>query len=112
VSLEQLRGHFYWLTSIVIRTDLEPSEAVIELSSERASARLRLVGIVHARADLYGPDVDFVDEVVVRELPRLGPWPVEARHLLQHHNNRRALQWLTIIGPSEVEILAEEFSDD
>jgi hypothetical protein len=112
VSLEQLRGQFCWLTSIVLRGDLRPSEAVIELSSENASATLRLVGIVHARVDIVDPDGDFVDEVIVRELPQYGPWPDEARHLLQHHTNRCALQWLTIIGPSEVEIVAEEFSED
>ncbi|GAA3018059.1 hypothetical protein GCM10020229_31670 [Kitasatospora albolonga] len=112
MTLEALRGHFYWLTSVVIRTDLQPSEAIIELSSESARATLHLVGVLHARADFSGPDCDFVDEVVVRELPRQGPWPAEARHLLQHHNNRCALQWLTITGPSEVEILAEEFTAD
>ncbi|MFD3467978.1 hypothetical protein ACFWWM_16695 [Streptomyces sp. NPDC058682] len=113
MSLEQLRGHFYWLTSIVLRTDLQPSEAVIELSSESARATLRLVGIVHARTDLADPDGGFVAEVAVRELPQHGPWPAEARHLLHHHDNRCVLHWLTISGPSEeVEILAEEFSED
>jgi hypothetical protein len=111
VSLEQLRGQFYWLTSVILRTDLQPSEAVIELNSEGASATLRLEGIVHARACLSG-DRDFVGEVVVRELPQHGPWPAEAHHLLHHHDNRCALQWLTIMGPSEVEILAERFSED
>ncbi|WP_324789880.1 hypothetical protein [Streptomyces sp. H51] len=112
MSLEQLRGQFYWLTSVVLRTDLHPSEAVIELNSESAGATLRLEGIVHARACLAGPDCDFVDEITVRELPQHGPWPAEAHHLVHHHDNRRALQWLTIIGPSEVEILAERFSED
>ncbi|MEU4095586.1 hypothetical protein [Streptomyces sp. NPDC026673] len=113
MSLEQLRGHFYWLTSLVLRTDLQPSEARIELSSESAGATLRLVGIVHAKACLADPDGGFVAEVVVRKLPQYGPWPAEARHLLHHHSNRSVLQWLTITGPSEeVEILAEEFSDE
>ncbi|WP_034087301.1 hypothetical protein [Streptacidiphilus albus] len=112
MTLEALRDHFHWLESVVIRTDLQPSEAVIQLRSKSAGATLRLVGVLHARADFSGPDCDFVDEVVVRELPQHGPWPAEARHLLQHHNNRCVLQWLTIIGPSEVEILAEEFSDN
>ncbi|MFD7913540.1 hypothetical protein ACFV30_22895 [Streptomyces sp. NPDC059752] len=112
MSLEELRGHFHWLTSIVLRTDLQPSEAVIELSSESASATLRLAGIVHARTDLGDPDGGFVAEVLVRELPQHGPWPPEARHLLHHHANRGVLHWLTLTGPSEeVEILAEEFSD-
>ncbi|MET8539996.1 hypothetical protein ABZW03_04970 [Kitasatospora sp. NPDC004799] len=112
MSLEELRGHFFWLTSVVIRTDLRPGEAVIELSSECAGATLRLVGIVHARADLGDPDGGFVAEVLVRELPQYGPWPPEARHLLSHHDNRRSLQWLTIIGPNEeVEILAAELID-
>ncbi|MET3985367.1 hypothetical protein [Streptomyces sp. PvR034] len=112
MSLEQLRGHFYWMTSIVLRTDLRPSEAVIELSSDSATATLRLTGIVHARADLGDPDGSFVDEILVQELPQYGPWPDQARHLLQHHLNRCPLQWLTIIGPSEsIEILAEELSD-
>ncbi|GAA3003442.1 hypothetical protein GCM10010519_39390 [Streptomyces lactacystinicus] len=112
MSLEELRGQFCWLTSLVLRTDLQPSEAVLVLSSESASATLRLVGIVHARADLGDPDGGFVDEVLVRELPQHGPWPPEARHLLHHHANRRVLHWLTITGPGkEVEILAEELSD-
>ncbi|MFG2697673.1 hypothetical protein [Kitasatospora sp. NPDC048407] len=112
MSLEELRGHVHWLTSVAIRTDLRPSEAVIELRSESARATLRLMGIVHARADLGDPDGGLVDEVLVRELPQYGPWPPEARHLLHHHNNRCALQWLTITGPSEeVEILAEEFGE-
>ncbi|MFJ9712006.1 hypothetical protein [Streptomyces sp. NPDC101234] len=106
MSLEHLRGH--WLTSIVLRTDLEPSEAVVVLSSEGASVTLRLAGIVHARADIGTPDGDFVDQAVVRELPQDGPWPVDAYHLLHHHNNRSVLQWLTVTGPSEVEIVAEE----
>ncbi len=103
-----MRGH--WLTSIVLRTDLEPSEAVVVLRSESAGVTLRLAGIVHTRTDIGSPDGDFVDQVVVRELPVDGPWPVEAHHLLHHHNNRSVLHWLTITGPSEVEIVAEKFS--
>ncbi|MFI5532918.1 hypothetical protein ACIA8O_30720 [Kitasatospora sp. NPDC051853] len=111
MNLEHVRGH--WLTSVVLRTDVEPSEAVVVLSSgEGTDVTLRLAGIVHARADISSPDADFVDQVVVRELPRYGPWPVEAHHLLQHHNNCSVLHWLTITGPSTVEIVAEEFSVD
>ncbi|WP_380286455.1 hypothetical protein [Kitasatospora purpeofusca] len=110
MSLEHLRGH--WLTAIVLRTDLQPNEAVVVLSSEDASVTLRLARIVHARTDFGSPDSDFVDQVAVRELPQDGPWPVEAHHLLRHHNNRSVLKWLTITGPSEVEIVAEDFSID
>ncbi|MFE7528950.1 hypothetical protein ACFU7Y_25020 [Kitasatospora sp. NPDC057542] len=113
MSLEHLRDH--WLTSIVLRTDLESSEAVVvlsSLSSEGASVTLRLAGIVHVRADIGDPDGDFVDEVIVRELPQFGPWPVEAHHLLHHHNNRSVLYWLTITGPSGVEFVAEKLSVD
>lgn len=110
MSFEHLRGH--WLTSIVLRTDLQPSEAVVVLSSEGASVTLRLAGIVHARTDFGSLDGDFVDHVVVRELPQDGPWPAKAHHLLHHHNNRSVLQWLTITGPGEVEIVAEKFSID
>ncbi|MEV7597248.1 hypothetical protein AB0O91_07615 [Kitasatospora sp. NPDC089797] len=98
------------MTSIVLRTDLEPSEAVVILGSDSDSVTLRLTGIAHARADLSDPAGDVVDEIAVRELPLNGPWPVEARHLLHHHNNCSVLQWLTITGPSEVEIVAEALS--
>ncbi|MFJ6770699.1 hypothetical protein ACIQOV_06975 [Kitasatospora sp. NPDC091257] len=29
MSLEELRGQFCWLTSLVLRTDLQPGEAVL-----------------------------------------------------------------------------------
>ncbi|MFF4340056.1 hypothetical protein ACFY00_08965 [Kitasatospora sp. NPDC001540] len=112
MSLEQLRGRFCWLTSVVVRTDLRPSTAVVELGSEGGGATLRFEGVLHATVCVADPDGDLVDEVLVRELPRDGPWPEEARHLLEHHDNRRALQWLTLTGPGEVEILAERFSEE
>lgn len=105
VSLERLRG--YTLTSVVVRTDLQPSQARVVLSSEGGSVTLSLARIAHARVDIGDPEGDFVDEVVVRELPQDGPWPAEARHLLHHHDNNAVLHWLTVTGPSEVEILAE-----
>jgi hypothetical protein len=80
------------------------------LSSAEGDVTIRLAGIVHATIDIGDPGGDFVDEVVVRQLPQDGPWPVEAHHLLRHHNSRSPLHWLTITGPSEVEILAEALS--
>lgn len=97
------------MTSVVIRTDVEPSEALVVLTSGLASTEIRLSRIVHARVDVSDPEGDLVDEVVVRELPKDGPWPAEAQHLLQHHNNRSTLYWLTLVGPSEVEVVAESF---
>ncbi|MFD7642097.1 hypothetical protein ACFV4P_15715 [Kitasatospora sp. NPDC059795] len=110
--LERFCGEFRWLSSVVLRTDLVPGEAVIRIESASAAVTLRLVGIVHIRAELFDPEFALVDEVVVRELPRWGPWPAEARHLLDHHNNRCALHWLTVVGPNEVEVLAEDLSID
>ncbi|MEV0647482.1 hypothetical protein AB0I28_19660 [Phytomonospora sp. NPDC050363] len=98
--------------SVVLRTDVEPSEPVVLLRSQNVDVTLRLAGIVHARADITGRDGDIVDEITARELPLHGPWPVEARHLLQHHNNRSVLQWLTITGPSKVEIAAVALTID
>ncbi|MFE1316804.1 hypothetical protein [Kitasatospora phosalacinea] len=60
---------------------------------------------------MRGAGGDFVDEVLVRELPQYGPWPEEARHLLAHHDNHCALWWLTVTGPSTVEILAERIGE-
>ncbi|MEV0644251.1 hypothetical protein AB0I28_03200 [Phytomonospora sp. NPDC050363] len=92
--------------------DQESSEAVTVLSSEAADVTLRLVGIVHVTPDIGDLPGNFVDEIAARELPRCGPWPEEARHLLRHHNNRSALRRLTIAGPDEVEIVAEVLTVD
>ena len=105
VSFDRLRGST--LTSVVLRTDLQPSEARVLLTSEFGSTTLRLSGIVHARVDISDPEGDFVGEVVVRELPQDGPWPAEAGYLLHHHNNCTRLYWLRVLGPSEVEFVAE-----
>ena len=59
-------------------------------------------------ADLH----DFVGEVVVRRLPRFGPWPAEARHLLGHHLNVTEVTWLRLDGPTPIEVLAADLRVD
>jgi hypothetical protein len=107
VNLDRLGSSI--LTSVVLRTDLHPSEAQVVLTTEAESTTLRLSGVVYARVDLLDPDGDLVDEVVVRVLPKDGSWPAEAAHLLHHHTNRAEQFWLRVVGPSEVEIVAETF---
>lgn len=107
MNLERLRD--YTLASVVVRTDLRPSEAHLVLNSAGGSVTLRLARIWHARVDVGCPEGDFVGEVIVRELPQYGPWPAEAHHLLHHHDNRAVLHWLTVTGTGSVEILAEAF---
>jgi hypothetical protein len=70
---------------------------------------LRLSRIVHARVDISSSHGDPVDELIVGELPQEGTWPAEARHLVHHLNNLVTLYWLTVSGPSEVQIVAGEF---
>lgn len=105
VSLDRFRGA--GLTSVVLRTDLQPSKASVKLTSASGSTTLRLSGVVHARIDISDPEGDFVDEVVVIELPQYGPWPAEAAHLHHHHNNRVRQYWLRVAGPSDIEFVAE-----
>jgi hypothetical protein len=50
----------------------------------------------------------FFDDFHVLELPRVGPWPDEARGLLHHDNNESALLWVRMTGPVEIEILARD----
>lgn len=110
MNLERLWG--YTLTSVVVRTDLQPSEGRVVLNSEGGSVTLRFARIWHARVDVGIVEGDFVGEVVVRELPQYGPWPTEAHHLLHHHDNRAVLYWLTINGTGSVEVLAEAIDID
>ena len=71
VIVERLRD--YTLTSVVVRTDLQPSQAHLVLSLECGSVSLRFAQVWHARVDVGDPGFDFVGEVVVRDLPQYGP---------------------------------------
>ncbi len=62
-----------------------------------------LTDVAHFRFD---GAVDFIDEIVVRRLPRTGPWPAQARHLLGHHLNESEMVWIVLKGPMEIEALA------
>jgi hypothetical protein len=62
-----------------------------------------------ARPDVGG---DFINEAVVRNLPRTGAWPADAHHLLHLHTNDCALVWLKVIGPQEIEILAKKLTTE
>jgi hypothetical protein len=70
-------------------------------------AVLVLSDVAHLRID--GP-VDFIDEIVVRRLPRFGPWPTVARHLLGHHTNESEMVWFRLNGPMEIEALARDMA--
>lgn len=62
-----------------------------------------------ARLCIDGGDLhNFVGDIVVCWLPRFGPWPAEARHLLGHHDNCTELTWLRLDGPTEIEVLAAD----
>ncbi|MFC4034473.1 hypothetical protein ACFO3J_23780 [Streptomyces polygonati] len=69
---------------------------------------LEFLQVVRVVLDDYGDWAGSVDEIEVRELPRSGPWPAAARHLLHHHNNESALLWVRLIGPTDIEIAARE----
>jgi hypothetical protein len=53
-----------------------------------------------------------IDEISVRRLPGTGAWPAEAHHLLQHHNNKTDLVWITLTGPTQIEIVARTLTSE
>ena len=70
--------------------------------------------VVISLANLYSvrpiaPDVDgaFIDEIAITHLPKLPtPWSVDAVGRLERTKDLPALDWLRIIGPVEVDVLA------
>jgi hypothetical protein len=90
IATELTRDSFLIVRIDIVRGD--GLQAVVTLSE-----------VAHLRID--GP-VEFIDEIEVRRLPRFGPWPAEAGHLLAHHGNASEMVWIRLGGPMEIEILA------
>lgn len=90
-----------------VTTELSDDGAlVVRIGIDRGGVRqgvIVLTDVVHFRFD---GTVDFFDEIAVRRLPRTGPWPAEASHLLGHHLNESEMVWIRLIGPGEIEALA------
>lgn len=104
MDLSTYRGYF--LESVTAAT-APPSTAAIAMTRGAGEhAMLTLTHVLHLAMDSPGDWNDLIDEVSARPLPRTGPWPPEARHLLQHHNNDSDLLWIRLTGPTQIEILA------
>lgn len=111
MDLSAYRGYF--LDSIVIQADSAVSTARISLTSGADdTAVIELFGVVHVTIDRPNVGGDFIDEAVVRDLPRTGAWPADAYHLLHLHNNDSELVWLRVIGPQEIEVVARKLTTE
>jgi hypothetical protein len=86
--------------------------AVVDLSSYRGyflepvTVASAAGGTAAVAMDSPGGWHDLIDEVSVRRLRCTGPWPSEAHHLLQHHNNDADLLWMSLTGPTHIETVA------
>ncbi|MER5628645.1 hypothetical protein ABT061_47290 [Streptosporangium sp. NPDC002544] len=111
MDLSAYRG--YLLDSVVVHSDSAASTARISLTSEADdTAVIELFGVVHVTMDSPDVEGDFIDEAVVRDLPRTGAWPADAHHLLHLHNNDSELVWLKVIGPQKVEMVARRLTTE
>ncbi|MYW00270.1 hypothetical protein [Streptomyces sp. SID3343] len=109
MDLSEYNGYF--LDRVRLETEPGGGTASVRLvRGEADSVVLELSHVVHARMDGTGDWDEFVDEITVRDLPRTGPWPTWARHLLHHHNNETTMVWVKLIGPTEIEILARSLT--
>lgn len=104
MDLGSYRGYF--LESINVATAPDSTAVIAMYRNPGEQVVLTLSQVVHVTMDSPGDWDDFIDEVSVRRLPSTGPWPPEAHHLLQHHNNDGELLWIRLIGPTEIEIVA------
>jgi hypothetical protein len=94
----------YFLESITVASALGGTAAVAMSREPCERVVLTLTQVLHVTMDSPGGWNDFIDEVPVRRLPSTGPWPSEAHHLLQHHNNDTDLLWIRLTGPTQIEI--------
>ena len=104
MDLSAYRGYF--LESVTAATAPRSTAAITMTREADERAVLTLTHVVHLAMDSPGDWNDFIDEISVRRLPRTGPCPPEARHLLQHHNNNSDLLWIRVTGPTQIEIVA------
>jgi hypothetical protein len=104
VDLSSYRGYF--LESVTVAAAPSSTAAIAMTRGAGEHAVLTLTHVLHLAMDSPGDWDDFIDEISVRRLPRTGPWPPEARHLLQHHNNDSDLLWIRLTGPTQIEIVA------
>ncbi|WP_214110475.1 hypothetical protein [Acrocarpospora catenulata] len=105
MDLSRYRGFF--LYSVVV--DAGPSTNTAKITLTSGAEDVVLVELSHVvQMAMDGPveGDDLVDEIIVCELPKTGPWPADAHHLLHHHNNEADLLWLKIIGPREIGVVA------
>ncbi|WP_329430118.1 hypothetical protein OG339_18360 [Streptosporangium sp. NBC_01495] len=103
----------YFLDAVVVHADSVAGTARISLTSGADdSAVIELFGVVHVMMNRPNVEGDFIDEAVVRDLPRTGAWPAEAHHLLHLHNNDSELVWLKVIGPQEIEMVARRLTTE
>ncbi len=108
MDLTAYRGCFLGSVSMHA-TAYEDAGMSIELTDgPNAVVVLEFKHVVRIAMDDYGDWCGFFDDFEVRELPRDGPWPNEAKHLLHHHNNESAMLWVRLIGPTEIDIVARE----
>jgi len=110
VDLSTYRGYF--LESVTAAAAPRSTAAIAMTRRAGEHAVLTLTHVVHLSMDSPGGWNDFIDEISVRRLSRTGPWPPEARHLLQHHNNDSDLLWVTLTGPTQIEIVARTLAVD
>jgi hypothetical protein len=99
----------YFLASIVVEADSATSSVRILLSDgEAGTAVIELCDVVYVTMNGEVSDSSFIDDLVVCELPRRGPWPADTHHLLHLHNNDREQIWLKVVGPQGLEVVAAE----
>ncbi|MGJ6964882.1 hypothetical protein ACSDR0_23510 [Streptosporangium sp. G11] len=109
MDLSAYRGYF--LDAVVVHADSAAGTARISLTSEADdTAVIELFGVVHVTMNRSDAGGDFIDEAVVRDLPRTGAWPADAHHLLHLHNNDSELVWLKMTGPQEIEMVARRLT--
>jgi hypothetical protein len=110
VDLSNYRGYF--LEAITVATAPGSSTVIAVAHKPGEHVVLTLTQVVHVIMDSPGDWSDFIDETSVRRLPRSGSWPPEVHHLLQHHNNDTDLVWIMLIGPTQIEIVAETLATE
>jgi len=101
------RFHGYFLSDVAVTATSAASVVRITLvASDRAdSVALLLEDVVHIEMDTSHSWDDFIDKLTLLQLPQHGSWPKQVQHLLHHHNNRSALNWLRLDGPGPIELL-------
>src|SRR5690348_3070167 len=110
MDLDRFRGYF--LSDIAITATSGASRVRITLVAAGGVDRVALLieDVTHISMGTSQSWDDFVEAFMLLQLSQYGPWPEQVHHLLHHHNNRSALTWLRMDGPSPIEILGAQLT--